>query len=130
VAGPYQLQAHLSACHSTAPSWEETDWNLIVVLYDLMLRLHSSPAVSLNRAVALGERDGPAVMLAELDAIAGLDKSHLWHAARADALARLGRPVEAAGALRTAIALAPTTPERRLLTARLAAVELPAPRGE
>jgi RNA polymerase sigma-70 factor (ECF subfamily) len=123
VAGPYQLQAHLSACHSTAPSWEQTDWNKIVVLYDMMARIAGNPAVMLNRAIALGERDGPAAMLAELDAISGLERSHLWHAARADALARLGRPEEAVAALKTAVVLAPTTPERRLLTARLKAAE-------
>jgi RNA polymerase sigma-70 factor, ECF subfamily len=131
VAGPYQLQAHLSACHSTAPSWAETDWDRIVVLYDLMARMGDNPAVMLNRAIAIGERDGPAAMLAALDAITSLDKSHLWHTARADALARLGRPEEAAAALTTAIALAPTTPERRLLTARLAAAApgIDSPRG-
>jgi RNA polymerase sigma-70 factor (ECF subfamily) len=120
VAGPYQLQAHLSACHSTAPAWADTDWDQIVGLYDLVLRLTSNAAVSLNRAVAIGERDGPADMLTALDAISGLDKSHLWHAARADALAKLGQGEEAAAALRTAIDLAPTAPERRLLSSRLA----------
>ena len=119
VTGPYQLQARLSACHSTAPSWAETDWNQIVALYDLMARMADNPAVLLNRAIAMGERDGPNVMLAELDAIASLERSHLWHAARADALARLGRRDEATAALKAAIALAPTVPERRLLTARL-----------
>jgi RNA polymerase sigma-70 factor (ECF subfamily) len=121
VAGPYQLQAHLSACHSTAPTWADTDWDQIVGLYDLVLRLTSNPAISLNRAVAIGERDGPADMLTALDAISGLDRSHLWHAARADALGKLGRGEEAAGVLRTAISLAPTAPERALLTARLEA---------
>ena len=119
VAGPYQLQAHLSACHSTAPSWAQTDWSKIVVLYDLMAGMAGNPVVMLNRAVAIGERDGPAAMLAELDAIAGLERSHLWQAARADALARLGRRAEAKAALETAVGLAPTDPERRLLTARL-----------
>jgi RNA polymerase sigma-70 factor, ECF subfamily len=122
VAGPYQLQAHLSACHSMTVTWEETDWERIVGLYDLMLRLTANPAVSLNRAVAIGERDGPAGMLTALDAISGLDRSHLWHAARADALGKLGRDEDAAAALRTAISLAPTTPERALLTARLETV--------
>jgi RNA polymerase sigma-70 factor, ECF subfamily len=118
VAGPYQLQAHLSACHSTAASWEATDWERIVSLYDLMVALRANPAVLLNRAVAVGERDGAAAMLASLEAIDGLDRSYLWHAARADALGRLGRPVEAAAALEAAIELAPTTPERRLLVRR------------
>jgi RNA polymerase sigma-70 factor (ECF subfamily) len=119
VAGPYQLQAHLSACHSTAPAWAATDWHRIIGLYDLLLQLGDNPAVRLNRAVAIGERDGPAAMLAALDETPGLAKSHLWHAARADALTRLGRRAEAAGALRTAIALAGAIPDRRLLTTRL-----------
>jgi RNA polymerase sigma-70 factor (ECF subfamily) len=120
TAGPYQLQAHLSACHSTAPSWADTDWERIVSLYDLMLWLRDNPAVRLNRAVAVGERDGPAAMLAAVDSIAGLERSHLWHAARADALRRLGRPADAATALRRALDLAPTAPEQRLLATRLA----------
>jgi RNA polymerase sigma-70 factor, ECF subfamily len=123
AAGPYQLQAHLSACHSTAPTWAQTDWDRIVMLYDLMLRLRASTAVRLNRAVAVGERDGAAIMLADLDSIAGLDRSHLWHAARADALRRLDRGVEAAAELRAAIDLAPTGPDRRLLEARLTALQ-------
>lgn len=122
AAGPYQLQAHLSACHSTAPTWADTDWNRIVSLYDLMLRLRDNPAVRLNRAVAVGERDGAAAMLADLDSIAGLDRSHLWHAARADALRRLGRGGEAAAELQAAIGLAPTGPDLRLLETRLAAL--------
>jgi RNA polymerase sigma-70 factor (ECF subfamily) len=120
VAGPYQLQAHLSACHSTAASWGDTDWDRIVSLYDLIVALRANPAVALNRAIAVGERDGAAAMLAALDAIDGLDRSYLWHAARADALGRLGRPGEATAALEAAIDLAPTGPERRLLAARLA----------
>jgi RNA polymerase sigma-70 factor (ECF subfamily) len=120
VAGPYQLQAHLSACHSTAASWGDTDWERIVSLYDLMLALRDNPAVRLNRAVAVGERDGAAAMLASLEAIGGLDRSYLWHAARADALGRLGRSAEVTAALELAIGLAPTGPERRLLAARRA----------
>jgi RNA polymerase sigma factor (sigma-70 family) len=119
VAGPYQLQAHLAACHSTARSWVDTDWARVVDLYDLMLTLTANPAVALNHAVALGYRDGPAAALTALDAITGLERSHLWHAARADALRHLGRATEAADALRSAVALAPTDPERRLLEHRL-----------
>jgi RNA polymerase sigma-70 factor (ECF subfamily) len=119
VAGPYQLQAHLSACHSTAASWAETDWARIVAFYELLLEITEGAAVRLNWAIALGEATGPGAMLAALDGIAGLEKSPLWHAARADALGRLGRDGEAKAALRTAIDLAPTAPERRLLASRL-----------
>jgi len=120
AAGPYQLQAHLSACHSTAPSYQDTDWDRIVGLYDLLLSLSANPAVTLNRAVAVAERDGPTAGLAALDAITAMTRSHLWHAARAEALRRLGDTGPARDALRQALELAPTNPERRLLARRLA----------
>ena len=75
--------------------------------------------VALNRAVAITERDGPEHGLAALEAIVGMERSHLWHAALADNLRRLGRAAEAAGELETAAALAPTEGERRLLLCRL-----------
>jgi RNA polymerase sigma factor (sigma-70 family) len=119
TAGPYQLQAHLAAAHSTATSWSETDWDRIVELYDLLGSAGANPVVALNRAVAVTERDGPEHGLAALEAIVGLDISHLWHAALADNLRRLGRTAEAAGELETAASLAPTEGDRRLLLSRL-----------
>jgi RNA polymerase sigma-70 factor (ECF subfamily) len=118
-AGPYQLQAHLAAAHSTATSWSETDWDRIVELYDLLGAVGANPVVALNRAVAVTERDGPEDGLAALEAIVGLERSYLWHAALADNLRRLGRTAEAAGELETAASLAPTESERRLLLSRL-----------
>jgi RNA polymerase sigma-70 factor, ECF subfamily len=122
AAGSYQLQAHLAAAHSTAPSWAETDWDRIVGLYDLLGSITANPVVALNRAVAVTERDGPAAGLAALKTIVGLEYSHLWHAALADNLRRLGRPGEAAGELHAAVTLAPSEAERRLLQGRLRAV--------
>jgi RNA polymerase sigma-70 factor (ECF subfamily) len=125
VAGLYQLQAHLSACHSTAPAYQDTDWDRVVGLYDLLLSLAANPAVALNRAVAVGERDGPAAGLAALDAIDGMTRSHLWHAARAETLRRLGETGQAREAWRLAAQLAPTAPERTFLARRFA--EMPPP---
>jgi RNA polymerase sigma-70 factor (ECF subfamily) len=122
VAGPYQLQAHLAAAHSAAPNWEQTDWDRIVSLYDLLGSITSNPVVALNRAVAVTERDGPQAGLAALRAITGLEYSHLWHAALADNLRRLGRTSEAAEELRAAVTLAPGQAEQRLLEGRLSAV--------
>ncbi len=122
AAGPYELQAHLSAAHSTAPSWQDTDWDRIVGLYDLLGSITPNPVVALNRAVALTERDGPEAGLAALEAIHGLERSHLWHAALADNLRRLGRTSDAARRLRTAVTLAPNETEQRLLQARLSAL--------
>ena len=49
VAGSYQIQAHLAAAHSTAPSWQETDWDRIVGLYDLLESITANPVVALKR---------------------------------------------------------------------------------
>jgi RNA polymerase sigma-70 factor (ECF subfamily) len=122
VAGSYQIQAHLAAAHSTAPSWQETDWDRIVGLYDLLGSITANPVVALNRAIAVTERDGPEAGLAALKIIVGLEYSHLWHAALADNLRRLGRTSEAAGELHTAVTLAPSEAEHRLLQDRLRAV--------
>ena len=78
--------------------------------------------VALNRAVAVTERDGPEAGLAALKTIAGLEYSHLWHAALADNLRRLGHTSEAAGELHTAVTLAPSEVEQRLLQGRLRTV--------
>ena len=77
----------------------------------------SSPITA--AAVAITERDGPQYGLAALGAIVGIERSHLWHAALADNLRRLGRTAEAAEELETAAALAPAEGERRLLLSRL-----------
>jgi RNA polymerase sigma factor (sigma-70 family) len=119
VAGSYQLQAHLASCHSTAPTWSDTDWDRIVGVYDLLWSISANPVVALNRAVAITERDGPTAGLTAIDAITGLLGSHLWHAARAEALRRLDRTGEAHEELARAITLAPTEIERRLLARRL-----------
>ena len=97
----------------------ETDWDRIIELYDLLGSVAANPVVALNRAVAITERDGPQYGLAALGAIVGMERSHLWHAALADNLRRLGRTAEAAEELETAAALAPTEEERRLLVSRL-----------
>jgi len=125
VAGPYQLQAHLAACHAAAPTWQDTDWSRIVALYDLLMSLTTNPVVALNRAVALTERDGPARGLAALEEIAGRQQSHLWHAARADALHRLDRVEAARKELLRAVELAPSGADQRFLQGRLDALSGP-----
>jgi len=124
-AGPFQLQAAIAACHATAPSVAETDWPQIVGLYTELARLAPGPVVELNRAVAIGEADGPAVALPLVEALAAggrLDGYHLLHATRADLLRRAGRPQEAAASYRAALDLAPTEAEGRFLRRRLAAL--------
>ena len=88
----------------------------------MLATVTSNPVVALNRAVALTERDGPEAALAALETIEGLERSYLWHVALADNLRRLGRTNDAAERLRTAVTLAPTEAERRLLQTRLRAL--------
>lgn len=120
--GPYGVQAAIAALHSTAADATSTDWPQIVHLYDVLRSLTPSPVVDLNRAVAIAMRDGPQAGLTLLDALAGeprLRGLHVYPAARAELLRRLGRLPEAAEAFREALGLAGSEPERRHLRARL-----------
>jgi len=114
-AGRFELQAAIAACHATARTFAETDWHDVVALYDALLRVENTPVVQLNRAVAVGERDGPAAGLAAVDAIGSLAHQHLWHACRAAQLTRLGRGLEASAARAAALACSPSPPEREFL---------------
>jgi len=95
--GPYQLQAAINAVHADAGAIEETDWSQIVALYDQLLAVAPTPVVALNRAIAIGEVQGPAAALALVGELE-LDNYHPFHATRADLLRRLGRHSEAAAA--------------------------------
>src|SRR5262249_58699137 len=67
--GEFQAQAAIAALHADAPTAAETDWVQIVEWYDELARLTDSPVVRLNRAVAVGEADGPRAGLAALAAL-------------------------------------------------------------
>ncbi len=123
LPGRYQIQAAINAVHADAPSADTTDWGQVVALYDQLLAVAPSPVVELNRAVALAELRGPAPALAAVDALEpDLDGYHLFHAVRADLLARLERPEDAATAYDRALALAGNRAERALLERKRAAL--------
>lgn len=114
--GSYVLQAAIQLVHCSAPAFGDTDWRQIVELYDRLLALHPSPVVALNRAIAVGEHDGPVAALAALAALEPrLDGYHLFHAARGAMLRALGRADEARAAYERAAELAPTEPDRMFL---------------
>ena len=121
--GPYQLQAAIAALHAEAARSTETDWRQIAALYGELARIQPSPVVQLNGAVAIGMSEGPERGLALIDELgtAGeLDRYHLFHAARADMLRRLGSFEAAAEAYRRALALMANGVERAYLERRLA----------
>jgi RNA polymerase sigma-70 factor (ECF subfamily) len=117
--GQYQLQAAIAALHAEAAGTGETDWPQIASLYGELARVAPSPVVELNRAIALALEGDVERGLGLIDGIEGLDRYHLWHAARADLLRRLGRLGEAADAYRVATRLAGNPAERRFLERRL-----------
>jgi len=123
--GPYQLQAAIAALHAEAATSAETDWLQIAALYGELARIHPSPVVQLNGAVAVGMSEGPGRGLALIDELGTsgeLERYHLFHAARADMLRRLGSFEAAAEAYRRALALMANGVERAYLERRLAAL--------
>ena len=118
--GRFQLQAAIAACHAVAPSWEETDWLQILVLYDMLVAHDRSPVTRLNRGVALGKVWGAADALAYVDQLeAELTTYHLFHATRAALLRELDRYDEADVADARALSLTRNPAEQGLLRERL-----------
>ena len=123
--GRFALQAAIAALHAQAPSYADTDWRQILLLYDLLGRAWTSPVVTLNRAVALAMADGPEAGLAEIGELeqdGRLAGYRYLPAAKADLLRRLGRLGEAAQAYRAALELTANEAERSFLSHRLAEV--------
>jgi RNA polymerase sigma factor (sigma-70 family) len=122
----YAVQAAIAAVHAEAPSGDDTDWTQIVGLYDVLAGLWpGSPVVALNRAAAIGFRDGPRAGLDALEPLLAepsLAGYGYLAAARADFLRQLSRPAEAAAAYEEALALTANPAEREFLERRLAEV--------
>jgi RNA polymerase sigma-70 factor (ECF subfamily) len=112
--GPYQIQAAIAACHSTAMA-ADTDWREIAALYGELLRYEPNPVHEANRAIAVAMTEGPAAGLVILDSVAHHPKLARWpalHIARANLLHRLGRVDDAVAAYRTALEFDPGPAER------------------
>lgn len=124
--GPYTLQAAIGGVHARAARPEDTDWEEVLGLYHILLRLQPSPVVALNRAVALSMVRGPAEALERVDELidtGDLQAYYLAYAARGDFCERLGQRESARQAFETALALTEQGPERRYLARRLRALE-------
>jgi RNA polymerase sigma-70 factor (ECF subfamily) len=123
--GRFALQAAIAAVHAEAPSYDQTDWPELRVLYDALLAAWPSPVVALNRAVVIAMTDGPLAGLAEIGRLE--DEGRLagyryLPAAKADLLRRAGRHDEAELAYRAALGLAENAAERAFLNQRIAEV--------
>jgi RNA polymerase sigma-70 factor (ECF subfamily) len=122
----YHLEAAIAAEHAQAPSWPETRWEAIVGLYDLLYRARPTAIVGLNRAIAIAQRDGPERGLAEAEAIPDRDRLArypFYPAALGELHLRAGHPALARGCFLSALRLSRNPPEKRLLQARLQALD-------
>jgi RNA polymerase sigma factor (sigma-70 family) len=129
--GRYQLQAAIAAVHDEAPTWEQTDWRQISLLYAMLERLAPSPAVTLNRAVAVGMALGPEEGLAVVEPLLehpAMARHHRTHAVRAHLLEMAGDRAGAAEAYTRAAGATASIPEQRYLNARAARLA-PEPEG-
>jgi RNA polymerase sigma-70 factor (ECF subfamily) len=118
----YAVEAAIAAVHAEAPTWADTAWPEIVALYDVLLQHWPSPVAELNRAVAIGLRDGPQAglnALTPLLADPALATYSYLSAARADFLRRLQRWTEATEAYEEALTLTDNEVERKFLIERL-----------
>ena len=119
--GRFQLQAAIAAVHAEAPTWDATDWRQISLLYGMLERLAPSPAVTLNRAVAVGMALGPERGLAVVEPLLAdpaMDRHHRTHAVRAHLLETAGDHEGAQAAYEQAARLTASIPEQRYLNAR------------
>jgi len=119
----YAVQAAIAALHMRAERYEDTDWPQIAALYGVLMRIHPTPVIELNHAVAVSMVDGPERALQLVDSIdkrGALNGYHMLPAVRGDLLRRIGRREEAVAAYRQALEGADLEPERRFLNARLA----------
>ncbi|MBC8072784.1 MAG: RNA polymerase sigma factor [Deltaproteobacteria bacterium] len=121
AAGPYQLQAAIAAVHDEAARAEDTDWPQILALYVVLDRMSDNPMVRLNKAIAAAMVHGPAVGLAQLDALdrdGRLAESHRLDAVRAHLLELAGERAQALACYRRAAERTASLVERRYLAAR------------
>jgi predicted RNA polymerase sigma factor len=117
LAASYVLQARIAAEHATAPSADDTRWDRVVDLYDVLLQVAPTPSARLARAVAVAEQHGP---VAGLDALEGLEvpQSHRPAAVRAELLSRAGDVDAARAAYDQAIAACRNEVETAFLVAQ------------
>jgi RNA polymerase sigma-70 factor (ECF subfamily) len=122
--GRYQILAAINAVHTSARHAPDTDWSQVVALYDQLVRLDSSPIVALNRAIAIGEVDGPEAALTIIDRLEDkLAGYHAYHATRAELFRRLGRTRDSRWAYDKAIELTGNAAEIAYLARRRAELQ-------
>ncbi len=127
----YHVEAAIAWVHASAHRAEDTDWAMIVSLYDKLMAIRPSPVVALNRAIAVAQHQGPERGLEEIRAITNSERLAsypFYHAALGEFELRSRKHEIARGHFRTALALARNPTERQFFEQRITACERDAPR--
>ncbi|MFJ8914848.1 RNA polymerase sigma factor [Amycolatopsis sp. NPDC102389] len=119
--GPYQVQAAIAAVHDEAATAADTDWSQILALYDVLEKVSPGPIVTLNRAVAVAEVNGPEAgleLLATLDGDSRMSQTHRLDSVRGHLLELAGDTGAAREAYLRAAGKTASEPEKQYLTRR------------
>lgn len=123
----YHIEAAIASLHTNAAKSEATDWKQIVSLYDMLMAIHPSPVIALNRAIAIAQLAGPERGLREIRVIHDLDRLSsypFYPAALGELELRRGNYIGAKAHFSTALSLARNPTERNFLQRRIAACEV------
>jgi RNA polymerase sigma-70 factor (ECF subfamily) len=120
-------EAYIAAAHAHAPTFDETDWDAIVVAYDALIALHDTPVARCNRAVALALRGDVARASAEVAALAtdpAMVDNRYYHVACAKVAELAGNRIAALDAYGRAMRHAGER-DRQIISGRLRELEEP-----
>jgi len=115
----YHLEAGIAANHASALSFEETDWENVFKLYDMLVKIHPSPVTYLNRAIVIGQIRGAKAAIAELEKIKDLDEYYLYHTTFAEFYSLLKQNSSALKHLNKALKLTKSKAEKKLIKDRI-----------
>jgi RNA polymerase sigma factor (sigma-70 family) len=121
----YHIEAAIAGCHADAASFKETNWEIILKLYSILLQFKPGPIIELNHAIATGYALSPAEGLKALEKISSLNNHYLYHAARGDFLMEAGEFNLARKSYDQALLLTQSSLEKKLLKQKIEALPIP-----
>ncbi len=115
----YHIEAAIAAIHASAASFDDTDWENALKLYDILVKINPSPISNLNRSIVIGQISGPQAAIEELKKINDLDEYYLYHTTLAEFYSQLGENAQALERLNTALKLTKSKAEKKLIKERI-----------
>ena len=123
--GYYSLQAAIASVHATAKNFENTRWDIIVQYYNMLLEIHPSPIIEMNKAIAVGMKNGPEAGLAILNELIQnkkLEGYHSIYTAKAEFLLKINSIEEAITCYRKALSLTQQEAEQSYLQNKISKI--------